>query len=213
MPTPTIHQTLRICKYAGLRRQGDDEQVLGAALARAELPARKLRRFSALEKGVVACVMGLGDIGDTPLIYTSRYGAMDNTLGLLKDIIANETLSPTAFSLSVHNAAIGVASQMTQNRGAHTAVAAGVDSIRAGLVECMIRLAEGEDKVVLVYTDCQMSDEYAAFDAYTSDVQFACLLSLADCKPDQELDAMLLARPGDFLDVLVSGAETLRWAG
>lgn len=208
----TFDSTLKIDAFAGLRRRNGDVEIVGDALAISDLPARKVRRFSDLEKGVIACVMGLGDIGDATLVFASRYGAMGNTLNLLKAIAEGETLSPTAFSLSVHNAAIGVASQMTSNRGAHTAVAAGPDTIAMALVECASRLHEGEERVVLVYTDCRLSGEYEPFNAYDDEIQFACVLSRAAGTDSTSAPPVeLLSDPSALFDALSQNAEALAW--
>lgn len=176
---------LQIVDFSGLTRLDGEVTSFGTLKPFGELPKRDVRRLSVLERGVVACLMGLNErvengLGDTPIVLASRYGAMTNTLELLKLINQNETLSPTAFSLSVHNAAVGIGSQLTTNRGGHTAIAAGRHTLAEGLTECYARLKDGAQVIVLMVSDCHLQDEYAVFGESEQDVQFALLLRLPD---------------------------------
>ena len=45
---------------------------------------------------------------DLPLVFISRHGETPRTLDILSDLASEQPLSPTQFSLSVHNAVIGL---------------------------------------------------------------------------------------------------------
>lgn len=201
---------LKVCRFAAVHSAAGETRLLGGALAFKQLPARVVRRLSVLEKGVISCLLGLGeDLGDTPIVLASRYGAMANTLGLLKAIGEGETMSPTAFSLSVHNAAVGVASQLAGNHGPHTAISAGADSFLYGVVECESLLANGAAQVVLLYSDCALPDEYAVFDDMRDDLQLALLLTEGGVGPVSATGGTDDAF--NMLKALESGAEALNW--
>ena len=203
-------RSLRINRVAALYRDEEGDRFIGTAKPFKELPSRVVRRLSLMEKGVISCLLGLGDdLADTPVVLTSRYGPMNNTLNLLTAICEDETMSPTAFSLSVHNAAIGVASQLAGNRGAHTAISAGPQSLLFGLVECEGMLAGGVQQVVLLYSDCRLPGAYAHFDDNAADLQMAFLLTLSDDKPGFPIDGATKAQ--DVLKAVENGEETLSW--
>lgn len=208
---------LEVSDFSGLVRQDGEVRTYGKLKPLKDLPKRAVRRLSNLERGVIACLMGLDEgqesgLGDIPIVLTSRYGAMSYTLGLLKDINANESLSPTAFSQSVHNAAVGVASQLTKNRGGHTAIAAGERSLLEGMTESYARLRDGEDQIILIFSECHLPDEYAHFENTEIDIQFAVLLKLS-----AEQNAVLHEVLGNgedalrCLNAINGGAKVLSW--
>ncbi len=212
---------LHVEKFSGLMRSDGEVSSFGALKPFGELPKRDVRRLSALERGVVACLMGLNEsvengLGDTPIVLASRYGAMTNTLELLKLINQSETLSPTGFSLSVHNAAVGVGSQLTANRGGHTAIAAGERTLAEGLTESYARLKDGAGSIVLMMSDCHLQNEYAEFGDTTRDVQFALLLKLPDANTKLGADEYHTIDDGmagvfACLDAVSKDIRGLRW--
>src|SRR4051812_6705411 len=73
------------------------------------IPAMLRRRLSPIGRAALSVIMPLADSqGAMPLVYVSRHGDLNRTLGLLQDLALGEPLSPTAFSLSVHNATAGL---------------------------------------------------------------------------------------------------------
>ncbi|PID63384.1 MAG: hypothetical protein CSB44_01840 [Gammaproteobacteria bacterium] len=156
------------------------QRSLGSLPVADELPHRKLRRLGTDERGIVAAVIGLGlDTGNVPMVFASRYGSMTATLALLKSLIDGEILSPTRFSMSVHNAPIGLTSLLFGNRGDHVAIAAGESTLSAALEECLGLLLDGKPEVALVYSHCALNGEYAHFDPAGTSMHVACLLRLA----------------------------------
>jgi len=208
-PTPS----LKITAFSGIHRIGEEESFYGSALPFGELPKRAVRRLSKLEKGVASCLLGLGDgVGDTPVVYASRYGAIANSLELLKTIVGGEAPSPTSFSLSVHNAAIGAASQLATNKGGHTAIAAGPRSLIAGAVEAWCRLDEGADRIILMFSDCKLPGEYTDFSGEPGDVQFALVVT----KGDETAEDSTVIEAGErvaerLLLAIDAGARSLTW--
>src|SRR5690348_4788326 len=68
-------------------------------------------------------------------VFASRHGALERTVELLHALSHDEPLSPTTFSLSVHNSTAGLFSIARTDRGAATAMAAGDDSLGLSLLE------------------------------------------------------------------------------
>lgn len=96
------------------------------------------------------CAEGLEAV---QLVYASRHGALQRTMDMLVALTEDEPLSPTQFSLAVHNSTAGLISIARGDRSATTAMAAGVDSLAMGLLEATGMLAEGAENVLVIYAD------------------------------------------------------------
>jgi hypothetical protein len=150
---------------AALVGAGEAAACLGRIAPVDAVPKGLRRKLSSFDLGVARCVIGLTDPARlTEIVFASRFGAMEVTMNLLDALGARELLSPAKFSASVHNAAVGYATQMTGNRRAHTAIAAGLDTLAAGLTESWTRLRAGEERVMLIYADEPLPDIYAGHD-------------------------------------------------
>jgi hypothetical protein len=75
---------------------------------------------------------------------------------------AGEEISPTAFSLSVHNAIAGLFSMVWQNKLQSTVVAPGEEGMAAGFIEALGLLQEGAEQVLLVFYDEPLLPFYPA---------------------------------------------------
>lgn len=144
---------------------GDGPEDLGAVAADDTLPKALRRRMSPFDLGAARCVMGLAVQGASEdIVFASRYGNMGVTFDLLALLCRDEILSPAKFSISVHNAAAGAASQIVANRAGHTAIAAGAHTLTAGLTEAWSRIASGAASVIFVYADLPLMGPYREFD-------------------------------------------------
>lgn len=153
---------LVIADYAAIvGRPGGPEASFGLARGSDAIPMGLRRRMSRFEIGAVRCALGLiaPDTNET-LILASRYGGMTTAHALLESLAAREILSPSDFSISVHNAAPGLASQIARNRAGHTAIAGDARSFSAALTEAAARIADGEPSAVLVFAEQPLPDIY-----------------------------------------------------
>lgn len=137
-----------------------------------------------------------------PLVFASRHGSLERTVQLLEDLILEAPLSPTAFSLSVHNSIAGLFSICRTDRSPSTALAAGEHTLGAGLLEGIGMLADGAGKVLVVYADEAIPPEYQPF-VGGSNQPFAVGLLLVS--PDSELPQFRLmpghgGRPGKRIE-------------
>jgi hypothetical protein len=163
MPSPTLSiPRLRACAWfeeepAALRlAEGSDGMLeLGWGppnVAFVEPMAR--RRLSRLARGFCHCAQRLSPPGDVQVVFASRHGEAERTLGLLKELAAGGDLSPALFSTSVHNAVPGLWSILKGNRAAATALAAGAATFGWGLVEALgMQEAEPDAPVLYVYAE------------------------------------------------------------
>jgi len=126
------------------------------------IPAMKQRRMSFLSKMAVStaldCLARYN--GEKPeelspkSVFASSHGELSRSIKIIESMVSSGEISPTDFSLSVHNTALGLFSILTRNCEAATSIAAGNLSFGYGLLEACMQLGEGkQDKVLLVYFD------------------------------------------------------------
>ncbi|WP_411390571.1 beta-ketoacyl synthase chain length factor [Pseudomonas sp. MPB23] len=140
------------------------------------LPAMQRRRLSRLARMAFAVGWPLAEgLPDLPLVFISRHGETPRTLDILSDLANDQPLSPTQFSLSVHNAVIGLWSILRNETAEMTALAAAGDGLEHGMLEAAALLNEGAPAVLLVITEEQPPDAYAG---WISDVPFPYALGL-----------------------------------
>ncbi|MDZ4759894.1 MAG: beta-ketoacyl synthase chain length factor [Alphaproteobacteria bacterium] len=209
--------SLRAQSFAAILGRADGEEALGKAAGEDALPKAMRRRMTAFDAGVARCVAGLAapDV-DEVIVFASRFGNMGVTLDLLVQLIQPETLSPAKFTVSVHNAAAGTASQILRNRAGHTAVAAGMKSLKAGLTEAWARIATGSPSVLLVYSDFPLMSPYEEFDEPGAAVQLAVRLCLFHARAVARAAAGFAVEDGragaqGLVRALQLGAEAVSW--
>ena len=149
------------CSAPGLETVDDWRRWLanpGAATADTKAPALKQippilrRRFNTLGKHAAhACLSVLTDGESIPSIFASRHGDTDLTLSLLEDIGRGEPLSPTSFSLAVHNAVSGLLSIAREDRGQVTAIAANDSLLLQALFESISQLQHAQRVLCVIY--------------------------------------------------------------
>lgn len=118
------------------------------------IPAMLRRRLSPIGRAALSVIMPLAQThGAMPLVYVSRHGDLSRTLGLLEELAKGEPMSPTAFSLSVHNATAGLFSiqqGLTQNI---TALSGGAQELVPGLLESLGLCSMQAPQVLCVFCD------------------------------------------------------------
>jgi hypothetical protein len=144
-----------------------------------ELPKMLRRRLGKQQvKGAQAACLLTG-VEDATYVVCSRHGDLRRTLKLLKALSAGDDLSPTDFSLAVHNMLAGILSIATNNQLGHTAMAAGVDTFSFGVLECLTRLQDDPDTpVLLIVVDEPLPEEYGDL-ASTSEQSVALAIMMA----------------------------------
>ena len=130
----------------------------------ADVPAmarRRLERLGRLAYFVAASCQG--DSRDMPVVFASRHGDVARSVELLSTLAGGETLSPTGFGLSVHNAIGGQYSITRKNPANFVSVAAGSHTAEAGVVESFGLLRDGNPEVLLVVYDVSLPPVYAQY--------------------------------------------------
>ncbi len=125
------------------------------------IPKLMQRRLGQLAKAVFGVAERCLEPGKTlPVVFSSSHGEICKSLEMLKNIQVGEELSPTAFSLSVHNAIAGLFSIAFANREEITVIAPCREGIAAAFVEGLGQLQEGRDDVLLILYDEPIADFY-----------------------------------------------------
>jgi len=127
----------------------------------ASVPKMFQRRLSPLAKAVFnsadKCIVTGEQI---PTIFSSAHGEICKSLEMLNTIQASDEVSPTAFSLSVHNAIAGLFSIIHTIQQEITVIAPGQEGIAPAFIEGPGILQEGADAVLLVIYDEPIADFY-----------------------------------------------------
>ncbi|WP_116367594.1 beta-ketoacyl synthase chain length factor [Parahaliea mediterranea] len=120
-----------------------------------DLPAMKRRRLSPLARVTFQTLGFCADTGaQEPVVFSSTFGEIQRTQGMLEAIAASDPVSPTAFSHSVHNAIGGLWSQMHGITAPMLALAPCDDSPVPALLEGAGLLQEGHYSAVnVVYAE------------------------------------------------------------
>lgn len=118
------------------------------------LPAMQRRRLSRLARMMFHVAWPLAEAQPAlPLVFASRHGETPRTLAILGELARGEPLSPTQFSLSVHNAIIGQWSILRGDTSEMTALAAEGDGLEQAMLEAGMLLGEGAPAVLLVIAE------------------------------------------------------------
>ncbi len=158
------------------------------------LPAIQRRRLSRLARMAFSVGWPLAEgYQALPLVFVSRHGETPRTFEILSDLDAEQPLSPTQFSLSVHNAIIGLWSIIHGETSEMTAIAANGDGLEHGMLEAAALLAEGAPAVLLVVAEEQPP---AAYRAWIHDVPFPYAVGLLITAGDQWQLTLSPAREG-----------------
>lgn len=140
------------------------------------LPALQRRRLSRLARMVFQVAWPLAEGHSAlPLVFASRHGETPRSLAILQNLAVAEPLSPTQFSLSVHNAIIGQWSILRGDTSEMTALAGEGDGLEMAMLEAATLLADGAPAVLLVIGEEAQPELYAPF---IDDVPFPYALAL-----------------------------------
>ncbi|MFJ2984432.1 MULTISPECIES: beta-ketoacyl synthase chain length factor [unclassified Pseudomonas] len=180
------------------------------------LPALQRRRLSHLARMAFAVGWPLAEgRGALPLVFVSRHGETPKTFSMLSELATQQPLSPTQFSLSVHNAVVGLWSILRGETSEMTALAAAGDGFEHGVLEAAALLAEGAAAVLLIVTEELPAEAYRP---WIDDVPFAYAVGLL-LTPGQQwrltAQPASSARPAQlphalsWLQATLQGRETL----
>jgi hypothetical protein len=124
------------------------------------IPAMLRRRFNTLGRCAIGAAMPLvEDIAAIPSIFASRHGDTEMSFSLLEAMGRDEPMSPTSFSLAVHNAVSGLFTIARKDTSEVTSIAAMEGLVLPTFIEAIGQL-QSIDKVLCVIYDIPLPDFY-----------------------------------------------------
>ncbi|GGP26728.1 beta-ketoacyl synthase chain length factor [Silvimonas amylolytica] len=144
------------------------------------------------------------------IVFASRFGEIQQSTGLLRELARSHAVSPQAFSMSVHNAVAGLYTIARKDAARVMALAAGTQTAQAGLFEAAMQVADGAPRVRLVFCDEPLPALYRPF-AEPETPPFAIMLTLVPGDDYvlswQEAEAARDANAQDVLRFVLSDAS------
>ncbi len=162
-----------------------------------------------------------GEVPTGPVVFASRWGEIARSVALLRQLAEGEPLSPTAFSLSVHNANSAIYSIARVDTANYAAVSAGPASAAAAVCEALGLLADGAAQVLVVSVEAELPEPYQGFERHPTPLRaWAALLepaeqglSLQACAAEVQTDETDLPSDLAVLRVLTGAVPQLRQDG
>jgi len=171
------------------------------------LPMMQSRRLSPLARAACAVAHHCRQkSGDMPSVFFSSHGESQYYFEMLDGIAAREDVSPSRFSLSVHNAIAGLSSFHSASFEPYVSLSGGTEGLFAAFLETGGMLLE-TPKVLVVWYEQPLPDAYRAYLA-TSETTWALAMVLARAgNPGHRL--RLTRRPGKCLSTAEDTAQSL----
>lgn len=171
-----------------------------------EIPALLRRRFSTLGKYAARAVLNQ-KLGDKKLatVFASRHGDTPLTLSLLEDLGRNQALSPTGFSLAVHNAVGGLLSIAQQDQSPMTAIASKQNLVLSTFHEAIAQLQTYEQVLCVIY-DVPLPEIYTA---YSDSLPFPVAIAFVLGKQEKEGIPLTLENRHELLTDELSSEQSM----
>lgn len=150
-------------------------QLLNTDKPGQSLPAMLRRRLDNSGRAVCDLLARLDPDASHPLIHASRHGDASRTLSMLKELVSGEVPSPTRFSMSVHNAILGVHSIAHNHRRPLQALSASGNELEALIWEAHGYLTQGQSSVVIAFSESEQPKDYVG---YTDHPGFPCAVAM-----------------------------------
>lgn len=100
------------------------------------LPMMQRRRLSPMAKAACAVAWHCRQhCGDMPTVFYSQHGESQHYFAMMEDMASNEPISPSRFSLSVHNAIAGQFSIYSGSTQPYVCLAGGPNGLYGGFLE------------------------------------------------------------------------------
>jgi hypothetical protein len=138
------------------------------------------RRLSQISKMTVQVVHDLLPVGEnTKTLFVSFRGELSRQFQVNKMLIEERSLMPAAFSFSVFNAPVALASIALGLKGGYSALYPGNNSFSVGLAAASVSfVSDAQEELIFVYADEQAPPEYErCFKICPLPLAFAFLLS------------------------------------
>lgn len=127
-----------------------------------QLPMMMARRLNSGSRLAVDCGLALYRTHHEidAIVFSSRHGELERNYRLLSELATHTAVSPTNFTMSVHNSAVGSLAVIAKSTIVTSSVSAGEDSFQQGLFEVLSLLYSGCESVLYVDFDGNLPDVY-----------------------------------------------------
>lgn len=98
-------------------------------------------------------------------IFLSAHGEIERSFKILQQILQDKLISPTDFSMSVHNVTSGITGIMNKNNCETTSIAASFDGFITVFYEILSALQQGKKRILLIANDGEMPEFYQSYGA------------------------------------------------
>ncbi len=164
------------------------------------LPAMLRRRCTPLTRTMLTAAFGAAEPAELArlrTVFASRHGSINESIGLLENVVRREKLSPATFSHTVHNAQAGLFSIAAGNRAASSSLAGQEDSWTAAWLEALCFLErDPREPVLVVIGDVPLAETFAPLVTEAAvPYSFAAQVGAAGTGPGVELELGLLDSP------------------
>lgn len=154
-----------------------------------QIPAMLRRRCTPLSRAMLTAALGAtagAQASEVRTVFASRYGSINESVELLRNIARDERMSPSRFTHTVHNAQAGLFSIAAGNRQASSALSARAESFACGFLEAATHLhREPSRPVLLVMGDVTLAEAFASLIDDPPAVYAVALLLAADGEGDR----------------------------
>ena len=121
----------------------------------------KRRRLSASSRLFFQAAWDLvNDNPNIPVVYASLNSEINRSFELWESLLTSGDVSPTSFSLSVHNAMVGQWSEARKVTQEMTAISAQKDSFELALLEAYLLLLEGHSQVLVTVCESFLDKKF-----------------------------------------------------
>ncbi len=125
------------------------------------LPLLKRRRLSSSTRLFFESAWNIVEENpNIPVVYASLNSEINRSFTLWQELLKEGDISPTSFSLSVHNALIGQWSELRKVTQEMTALCALKDNLEIAIMEAYLMLNEGAEKVLVAVCELPLDEQY-----------------------------------------------------
>lgn len=164
------------------------------------LPPLKRRRLSLSARLFFEAAWELvGENANIPVVFASNNGEINRSFELWYSLLKENEVSPTSFSLSVHNALVGQWSEFRQVTAETTAISSRRDNLETALLEAYLLLNDGADRVLVVVSENPLEEKFNACPVYRQPFSYALAL-VVEKGTEYRLQRLNENQPLDFED-------------
>ncbi|MFI5315845.1 MAG: beta-ketoacyl synthase chain length factor [Myxococcota bacterium] len=178
------------------------------------LPAMLRRRCTPLTRAMLTAAFGCAEpdeLASLRTVFASRHGSINESIGLLENVVRREKLSPATFSHTVHNAQAGLFSIAAGNRAASSSLSAQEDTWTAAWIEALCFLErDAREPVLVVIGDVPLAETFAPLVAEAA-VPYALAVQVGAAGAGPAVGLELAGSASDSPPPWPAALEFLRW--